>query len=32
MVLPDTQHIFNKEALIKQKSHDRPKVFNLVVA
>ena len=32
MVLFDTQHIFDKEALIKQKALDRPKVFNLVVA
>ena len=32
MVLPDTQHIFDKEALIKPKAQDRPKVFNLVVA
>ena len=32
MVLPDTQHIFDKEALIKPKAQDRPKVFKLVVA
>ena len=32
MVLPDTQHIIDKEALIKPKAQDRPKVFNLLVA
>ena len=31
MVLPDTQHILDKEALIKPKAQDRPKVFNLVM-
>ena len=32
MVLPDTQHIFDKEALIKLNAQDGPEVFNLVVA
>ena len=32
MVLFDTHHISDKEALIKPKAQDRPKVFNLVVA
>ena len=32
MFLPATQHIFDKEALIKPKSQDRPKLFNLFVA
>ena len=32
MVLPDTQHILDKEALIKPKAQDHPKVLNLVVA
>ena len=32
MVLPDTKHIFDIEALIKPIAQDRPKVFNLVVA
>ena len=31
MDLPDTKHIFDKEALIKPKAQDRPKVFNLVL-
>ena len=31
MVLPDTQHFFDKETLIKPKAETRPKVFNLVV-
>ena len=32
MVLPDSQHIFDKEALLKPKAQDRQKVFNLAVA
>ena len=32
MVLPDTQNILDKEALIKPNAQDRPKVFNLVMA
>ena len=32
MVLPDTQHILDKEALIKPKAQDIPNVINLVVA
>ena len=32
MVLPDTKHIFDKEALIKPKAQDSQKVFNLVMA
>ena len=32
MVIPDTKHIFAKEALIKLKAHDCSNVFNLVVA
>ena len=31
IVLPDTQHILDKEALIKPKAQVRPKVFNLVM-
>ena len=31
MVLPDTQHIIDKKALIKPKAQNCPKVFNLVV-
>ena len=32
LVLPDTLHILDKEALFKPKAQDRPKVFNLVMA
>ena len=32
MVLPDTQHILDKNTLTKPKSLDRTTVFNLVVA
>ena len=32
MVLPDTKHIFDSEALITPKAQNLPKVFNLVVA
>ena len=32
MVLPDTQHILDKNTLTKPKAPDRPTVFNLVVA